>query len=286
MKLATYRDGSRDGQLVVVSRDLGSAHFATGIATRLQQVLDDWNFLSPQLQDLYETLNGGKARHAFAFEPSRCLAPLPRAFRWAHAMSGGVGDAEESGFVHAAADDFLGATQPLAGLGAATPLDCRPGLALLTGELPAGSTPARACEAVRLVLLAGRWSLADSPPDAPAWATVFAPVALTPDELSPPGGTVPRLRLAGRCAGQALPDGLGLHADPADFGQALARLGAERSLRPGTLVGLPSAGAWRVAAGDAIVLQALDAEGGSPFGVIEQSLGSASEPTAPSPVAT
>ena len=43
MKLATYKDGSRDGQLVVVSRDLSSAHYATGIASRLQQVLDDWN---------------------------------------------------------------------------------------------------------------------------------------------------------------------------------------------------------------------------------------------------
>ena len=47
MKLATFKDGSRDGQLVVVSRDLTQAHFASGIATRLQQVLDDWNFISP-----------------------------------------------------------------------------------------------------------------------------------------------------------------------------------------------------------------------------------------------
>ena len=39
MKLATYKDGSRDGQLVVVSRDLGLAHYATGIASHLQQVL-------------------------------------------------------------------------------------------------------------------------------------------------------------------------------------------------------------------------------------------------------
>ena len=61
MKLATYRDGSRDGQLVVVSRDLSTAHYASGIATRLQQVLDDWNFLSPQLEDLSQTLNHGKA---------------------------------------------------------------------------------------------------------------------------------------------------------------------------------------------------------------------------------
>ena len=47
MKLATYKDGSRDGQLVVVSRDLSSAHYATGIANTLQQALDDWNFISP-----------------------------------------------------------------------------------------------------------------------------------------------------------------------------------------------------------------------------------------------
>src|SRR4029078_6599097 len=83
MKLATYRDGSRDGQLVMVSRDLQSAHYATGIAHRLQQVLDDWNFLAPQLQDLYDSLNPGKARHAFPFDPAQCMAPLPRAYQWA-----------------------------------------------------------------------------------------------------------------------------------------------------------------------------------------------------------
>mgnify|MGYP003333958903 CR=1 FL=1 len=83
MKLATYKDGSRDGQLVVVSRDLSSAHYATGIASKMQQALDDWGFIAPQLQDLYETLNAGKARHAFAFDPAMCMAPLPRAYQWA-----------------------------------------------------------------------------------------------------------------------------------------------------------------------------------------------------------
>ncbi len=83
MKLATYKDGSRDGQLVVVSRDLTSAHYATGVADRLQQVLDDWNFMSPQLQDLYDALNQGKGRHGFAFDTRQCMAPLPRAYQWA-----------------------------------------------------------------------------------------------------------------------------------------------------------------------------------------------------------
>lgn len=83
MKLATYKDGSRDGQLVVVARDLATAHYATGVASRLQQALDDWNFIAPQLQDLSDALNAGKARHAFPFEPARCMAPLPRAYQWA-----------------------------------------------------------------------------------------------------------------------------------------------------------------------------------------------------------
>ena len=74
MKLATYKDGSRDGQLVVVSRDLGTAHYATGIASKMQQVLDDWGFLSPQLQDLYDQLNSGRARHAFPFDPKQGYA--------------------------------------------------------------------------------------------------------------------------------------------------------------------------------------------------------------------
>src|SRR5687768_3225418 len=83
MKLATYKDGSRDGQLVVVSRDLATAHYATGIAGKLQQALDDWGFVSPQLQDLYEALNQGKARYPFPFDPAQCMAPLPRAYQWA-----------------------------------------------------------------------------------------------------------------------------------------------------------------------------------------------------------
>jgi fumarylacetoacetate (FAA) hydrolase len=65
MKLASYKDGSPTAQMVVVSRDLTTAHYATGIAQRLQQVLDDWNFMAPQLEGLYRTLDSGKARHAF-----------------------------------------------------------------------------------------------------------------------------------------------------------------------------------------------------------------------------
>ena len=65
MKFASYQDASRDGQLVVVSRDLTQAVYPTHIANRLQQVLDDWNYLSPQLQDLSDLLNAGRLRNAW-----------------------------------------------------------------------------------------------------------------------------------------------------------------------------------------------------------------------------
>ena len=83
MKLATLKDGTRDGQLAVVSRDLKTAHLADGIAATLQRALDDWGFIAPQLEQLSEQLNAGKARRSFDFDPKRCMAPLPRAFQWA-----------------------------------------------------------------------------------------------------------------------------------------------------------------------------------------------------------
>ena len=83
MKLATIKDGTRDGQLAVVSRDLKTAVIADGIASTMQHALDDWNFISPQLEQLYLDLNAGKANRSFDFDPKRCMAPLPRAYQWA-----------------------------------------------------------------------------------------------------------------------------------------------------------------------------------------------------------
>ena len=195
MKLATYKDGSRDGQLVVVSRDLSSAHFATGIASRLQQVLDDWNFLSPQLQDLYVTLNQGRARHAFAFEPRQCMAPLPRAGQWlvldqaapaagavgaAHASAGadpgraGAADphggdgGDGSGVAPAtlrqgASDDFLGPCDDAWFGSAAWGIGLAPGPVALVADLAMGASPAQGLDSVRLLLLANPWRLQRPP---------------------------------------------------------------------------------------------------------------------------
>ena len=174
MKLATYKDGSRDGQLVVVSRDLAAAHYAAGIATRLQQALDDWNFISPQLQDLYETLNAGRARHAFAFDAKQCMAPLPRALpvgrrlglhqsRRAGAQGARRRDAGE--LLHRPADvpgrqrrlsrpgdDIVCASEDFG-------IDFEGEIAVVTGDVRDGHRARRALEGIRLLMLANDVSL-------------------------------------------------------------------------------------------------------------------------------
>ncbi len=82
MKLATIKDGTRDGRLAVVSRDLKTAAWADGIAPTLQQALDDWRGTAPRLEELAAALESGHAARAFAFDPAAALSPLPRAHHW------------------------------------------------------------------------------------------------------------------------------------------------------------------------------------------------------------
>ena len=83
MKLATLNTGGRDGTLIVVSRDLKSAVAASQVAPTLQAALDDWDVKAPRLAQISAVLNAGKAADVFPFQPSRCAAPLPRAYQWA-----------------------------------------------------------------------------------------------------------------------------------------------------------------------------------------------------------
>jgi len=262
MKLATLKDGSRDGQLVVVSRDLSSAHFAAGIATTMQQLLDDWNFISPQLEDLYATLNGGKARHAFAFDPRQCMAPLPRAHQWADGSAylnhvelvrkarGAEVPAsfyEDPLMYQGGSDDFLGPCDDAVFGSAEWGIDFESEVAVVTGDVDMGTTPEAALESVRLVMLVNDWSLRNLIPAELAKgfgflqskpATAFSPVAATLDELGAAwqGGRV-HLSLHstwnGRTVGQT-------QAGPEmtfHFGQLIAHVAKTRRLRAGSIIG-------------------------------------------------
>ena len=262
MKLATYKDGSRDGQLVVVSRDLSTAHYATGVASKLQQVLDDWNFMSPQLQDLYETLNNGKARHAFPFDAAQCMAPLPRAYQWADG-SAFINHVElvrkarnsevpatfytDPLMYQGGSDDFIGPCDDVVVASEAFGIDFEAEVAVITADVPMGASPNQALEGIRLVMLANDVSLRHLIPDELAKgfgffqskpATAFSPVAVTLDEFGDvwKGG---RLHLTlqstwnGRKVGMCdAGDEMTFH-----FGQLIAHICKTRNVRAGSVVG-------------------------------------------------
>ena len=262
MKLATYKDGSRDGQLIVVSRDLSTAHYATGIANKLQDVLDDWNFMSPQLQDLYDSLNNGKARHAFAFETSQCMAPLPRAYQWADGSAfinhvelvraARKSDVPETFYTdplmyQGGSDDFIGPTDNVVVASEAFGIDFEAEIAVITADVGMGTSAERAIDGIRLVMLANDVSLRNLIPAELAKgfgffqskpATAFSPVAVTTDELGDAwqGGRLHMTlqstwngRKVGMC--EAGPE-MTFH-----FGQLIAHICKTRNVRAGSVIG-------------------------------------------------
>jgi len=262
MKLASYKDGSRDGQLVVVSRDLSLAHFATGIATRLQQVLDDWNFLSPQLEDLYTTLNHGRARHAFPFDPAMCMAPLPRAYQWADGSAfinhvelvrkARNAEVPESFYTdplmyQGGSDDFLGPCDNIVVPSEKMGIDFEAEVAVITGDVPMGTNADEALEGIRLLMIANDVSLRNLIPAELAKgfgffqskpATAFSPVAVTLDEVGSAwnGG---RLHLPLQSTWNGKRVGL-CDAGPEmtfHFGQLIAHLCKTRNVRAGSIIG-------------------------------------------------
>jgi fumarylacetoacetate (FAA) hydrolase len=262
MKLATYNDGSRDGQLVVVARDLSTAHYASGIATRLQQVLDDWNFLSPQLEELSQTLNHGRARHAFAFDPKQCMAPLPRAYQWADGSAfinhvelvrkARGAEVPQSFYTdplmyQGGSDDLIGARDAIVCASAEFGIDFEAEVAVITGDVAMGTAPDAALEGIRLLMLANDVSLRHLIPAELAKgfgflqskpATAFSPVAATPDELGAAWehGRV-HLNLESVWNGKRV----GLCNAGAEmtfhFGQLIAHLAKTRNVRAGSIVG-------------------------------------------------
>ncbi len=70
MKLATLKDGSRNGKLLVVSRNLTRFTDASFLAPTLQAALDDWRRIAPHLSALAETLEHGSVPSERFHEPS------------------------------------------------------------------------------------------------------------------------------------------------------------------------------------------------------------------------
>jgi fumarylacetoacetate (FAA) hydrolase len=207
MKLATLKDGSRDGSLVVVSRDLSRAVAVPAIAHTLQSALDNWNSAQARLAKVYEALNDGDPAGAMPFEPALAHAPLPRAYQWADASAyvnhvelvrkarGATMPAEfwtDPLMYQGGSDSFIGPRDDIVCADEAFGIDLEAEVAVITGDVPMGATPQSAAAAIRLLMLVNDVSLRNLIPGELAKgfgffqgkpASAFSPVAATPDEL-------------------------------------------------------------------------------------------------------
>lgn len=207
MKLATYRNHTRDGQLMVVSRDLSQAVAVPHIAASLQVALDDWSRCQPALQEVYAALNQGAVNGAVAFDQSACHSPLPRAYQWADGSAylnhvelvrkarGAEVPAsfyQDPLMYQGGSDTFLPphAAIPLADV--SWGLDFEGEVAVITDDVPLGSQLDDCAGHIRLLMLVNDVTLRNLIPAELAKgfgffqskpATAFSPVAVTPDEL-------------------------------------------------------------------------------------------------------
>jgi len=205
MKLASLKYG-RDGQLVVVSRDLQRMQPVTSIATTMQAALDSWSDAYPALSNAYRELNENQAK-GLPFKTSDCAAPLPRAYQWADG-SAYVNHVElvrkargaelPDSFWHdpllyqGGSDQFIGPNDNIEVISEDWGIDFEAEITVIADDVPMGVTAERASDFIRLFMLVNDVSLRNLIPGELAKgfgffqskpSSAFSPVAVTPDEL-------------------------------------------------------------------------------------------------------
>jgi len=271
MKLATFRDGTRDGALALVARDLSKAVMAetavSGLRT-LQQLMDDWLSTYLKVERIYAELNEaveGRRPAPFEvvdFDASRCAAPLPRAYQWADG-SAYVNHVElvrrargaempasfwtDPLMYQGGSDTFLGPHDPILLADAAWGIDLEGEVAVITDDVPMGATAEEASERICLLMLVNDVSLRNLIPSELGKgfgffhgkpSTAFSPVAVTPDELGPAwsGGKV-HLPLLASVNGKLLGRPNGGVDMTFSFPQLIAHATKTRRLGAGSIVG-------------------------------------------------
>jgi fumarylacetoacetate (FAA) hydrolase len=207
VKLATLQNGHRDGELVVVSRDLRRAASATPIATSLIDAIERWEEVVGPLRELSQRLHESKQAEVFEFDLERVIAPMPRSAQWCDGsafLNHGnlmarafntprIPDFDTIPLIYqGASDDFLGPYEDVPLPSEADGIDFEGEFGVITGEVPMGADRQVAERSVKLVVQLNDWSLRHcgareirtgfgffhAKP-----STSFAPVAVTPDEL-------------------------------------------------------------------------------------------------------
>lgn len=260
MKLATKRNGTRDGELWIVSRDLSRAAPAPAIAPTMQAALDDWERAEPALRDIAYEIEIGRAETS-PFDAAACSSPLPRAYEWV----------DGSAFLHhvrlvrkargaevpaslltdplvyqGGSSMLLGPCDPIPLVDPAWGLDFESEVCVILGDTPIGTRAENAAPFIKLLCLANDVTLRNLIPDELVKsfgffqskpATAFSPVAITPDELGDAwrdGRVHARVstRLNGSLAGD--PDASAMHFSFFDLVQHITKT---RAFSAGTILG-------------------------------------------------
>jgi fumarylacetoacetate (FAA) hydrolase len=261
MRLATLRDGSRDGALVVVSRAGDRYAEAAPVVRSLQRALDDWDRVSLRLLQLASALETG-ALSGHALDPTRLSAPLPRAFEWIDGSAyinhivlvRKARGADPPPTLQTDPLVYQGGSGVLLGPRDDIPLpdpawglDFESEVCVVLGDTPARGPASEAHRYVRLLMLANDVTFRNLVPDELAKgfgffgskpATAFSPFAVTPDELGPAwrDGRV-HLRLSTRLNGVLVGDpeaGPEMHFS---FFDLIAHITKTRAFTAGTILG-------------------------------------------------
>ena len=258
MKLASLKHG-RDGQLVVVSKDLSRYVAAADIAATLQDALDDWANVAPKLEALAETLESGGGE---TFDSNEVSSPLPRAFQWADgsayvnhvqlvrkARGAEMPDSfwTEPLMYQGGSDSFIGPREVILAASEDWGIDFEAEVAVITGDVPMGVSASDAVNYVQLVMIVNDVSLRGLIPGELAKgfgffqskpSSAFSPVAVTPNELGDSWrGAKLHLPLLSFLNGDAFGKPNAGVDMTFDFGQLIAHAAKSRPLAAGTIVG-------------------------------------------------
>lgn len=318
MRLATLDEGGRDGTLVVVDPCSERMLVPPGGPATLQAALDDWDACAPALAGAYDRLLDGDGRPV---ELERLRAPLPRAYQWADAstylahmerLRAARGmplpprhDAEPIVY-QSGSDVILAPGEPIALADERWGLDLEATVAVITGDVPVGTSGADAAAHVRLVVLANDLTLRNLLPEEYAKgvglyrskpARPYAPFAATPEALGRAwDGTTLHATVNSWVNGDLLGAVDAARDCAFDFAEVIAYMTKTRPLGAGTIIGSGTvsnrdtangfaclaekravekvAGEEAVTPllrpGDRVRIEAFDARGRSLFGAIDQ----------------
>ena len=261
MKLATLKDGTRDGKLVVVSKDLTRYCAADNIAPTLQYALDNWGEVAPRLEALYTDVEH-QAVPCERFHEREAHSPLPRAYQWADGSAyinhvelvrKARGAEVPESFYHdplmyqGGSDNFLAPRDDIPLKDTKWGCDMEGEIAVITDDVPMGVSSEDAAGHIKLVMLVNDVSLRGLIPGELAKgfgffqskpASAFSPVAVTPDELGDAWkGSVIHLPLMVDYNGEAF--GRANAGVDATFSLAdlVAHAAKTRNLSAGTIIG-------------------------------------------------